>query len=125
MAHEEDYESEDMDVQPNSPKLQHFKKQGPLFIWIALANAFWLYFGLEFLYQHYTDDEYFRKPRPPPLDHPNDTTTPDSKLIAFKKTPEYRYALDSGQIKPIQVSLVDGKKVIDKWAGVNQPMEFI
>ena len=114
-----------MDAQPDSPLLQHFKRQGPISVWFILVQMSWIYYAINFLYQHYTDAEYFKKPRPPPLDHPNDTTTPDTSSVKAKKTKEYRYLLDSGHLSPIRVDIVDGKKVFDKWAGVNQPMEFI
>jgi len=112
-----------MDVAADNPALQHFKKQGPFFIWIVVANAFWLYMALEFLYQHAFDDEVFKKPLPPPLDTPNPATTPDTKQWNFSKTDTYRYLVDAGHIRPIQFEIKDGKKVYSKWAGVNKPME--
>lgn len=125
VAHEEDYESEDMDVQPDNPGLQHFKKQGPLAVWLVVGNLFIIYMWWEYIYQHYPDDENFRKPLPPPLDHPNPSTTPDTRQWNFSKTETYRYLVDSGHVKPISFRIENGKKIYNRFAGVNKPMEFI
>ena len=111
-----------MDVQPESAGLQHFKKQGPLAIWLVLGNLFILYMGVEYLFQHYTDDENFRKPLPPPMDYPNPATTPDTKLWNFSKTETYRQLVDSGHVTPIAFKIENGKKVYNRFAGVNKPM---
>jgi hypothetical protein len=114
-----------MDAQPDSPALQHFKKQGPLFIWLVVGNLFIMYMSWEYLYQHYSDVETFRKPLPPPLDYPNPATTPDTKQWNFSKTPTYRYLVDAGHVKPISFKIENGKKVYNRFAGVNKPMELI
>jgi len=124
VAHEEDYESEDMDVQPDSPSSQHFKKQGPIIIWLGVGVLFYIYMFVEYLYQHYPDDEAFRKPLPPPLDFPNPSTTPDTKMWKFSQTDTYRYLVDSDHVRPISWKIVDGDKIYDRFAGVNKPMKF-
>lgn len=113
-----------MDVQPESANLQHFKKQGALTVWAGVGVLFIAYMWWEFIYQHFTDDETFRKPLPPPLDFPNPSTTPDTKYWQFSKTPEYRFLYDAGVIPRVPLKIENGKKVYDRFAGVNQPMEL-
>jgi hypothetical protein len=110
-----------MDVQPESANLQHFKKQGPLTIWFVTAVSFFVYMWWEFMYQHYNDDEGFRKPVPPALD----VATSDTKMWKFSQTADYRYAVDSGHISPIQFKIENGNKIHNRFAGVNEPMENI
>ena len=34
-----------------------------------------IYFSIEFLYQHYPDEDYWKIPHPPPLNYPNTEDT--------------------------------------------------
>ena len=105
--------------------MQHYKKMGPSWIWACVSMTFFFSFWVDFLYNHSPDTEWFRKPRPPPLDYPNALATPDSTQLKEKETLKFKYAIDSGLYKNPRYKVVDGKKVFDRFAGVNQPMERI
>jgi hypothetical protein len=78
-AHEWDYESEDVDFQPESFKYQHFRKQGPLFMWVfACSLPFTFYFN-ELYGQMWADGNLWRYQRPAPLDFPTPEDTPDTQ----------------------------------------------
>ena len=125
IAHEEDYESEDLDSQPRTEKMQHYKKVGPAFIWIFVGGLLFIMFGIETLYNHYTDVEHFRKPLPPPKDHPSPLSTPDTKFMKAKETKMFKMKVDAGLQNQPQFEIIDGKKRFGRFAGVNQPMDFI
>jgi hypothetical protein len=55
IAHEKDYESEDLDYQPESFSTQHFRKKGPIWMWLFVGALPFLFFGGEFFYQGYCD----------------------------------------------------------------------
>ena len=125
VAHEEDYESEDMDVQPKSVKLQHYKKLGTIWIWAVVGFTFFLSVFVEYLYNHYPDVEFFRKPLPPPMDYPDPFTTPDTMQLTQSSQLNWKYKRDAGVYKDIQFEVIDGKKRYKRFAGVNQPMDFV
>ncbi len=100
VAHEWDYESEDMDVQPETFKTQHFKKKGPYFIWVFLGTAsIWFTLG-ELVWQNWADEDNNRYQRPPPLNYPDEDETPDTDMYESFQTKEYRYLYEAGQLKP-------------------------
>ena len=80
------------------------------------------YIGNEFFYQHYPDEDHWRIPRPPPLDYPDadDTDDTDSYRDEFSKSG--RYFKDTGIVFDIWYDIVDGKKVMRRFSGANQPM---
>jgi len=125
VAHEYDYESEDLDFQPETFKMQHFRKKGPLTGWIICAMLPLIYFHIEFLYNHYPDEDHWRIPRPPPLEYPDPEDTDDVLTVNDYNTKIGKYLRDTGIIDDIWYDIVDGKKVYKRFAGVNQPMENI
>jgi len=124
-AHEADYESEDLDFQAEDFKTQHFKKKGPIWPYFIAGNLFLVYFWMEFMYQHYPDEDYFRIPRPPPLDYPDADDTDDSESYKDEFSKDGRYLRETGIVTDIWYDIVDGKKVIRRFAGANQPMPNI
>ena len=125
VAHEADYESEDADFYPKSEKMQHYKKLGPIWIWAAVSMTFFFFFWVDFVYNHFPDELWHRKPRPPPLDFPDPISTPDTYQLQTAQTNEFKYAVDAGIFEKPPFKIVDGKKVYDRFAGVNQPMDVI
>lgn len=124
-AHEYDYESEDLDFQPESFGYQHFRKQGPIWMNILIGLMPLLYFGNELFYQFWPDVDNWRYQRPPPLNYPNDAETNDSELYKLFQTEVFKDGVDAGIVQPQWFHIVDGKKVYTKWAGVNEPREAI
>ena len=122
VKHEEDYDSEDMDIAPKTERTQHYKKLGTIWVWAFVSGTFFYSFFIEYLYNHYPYVEFFRKPLPPPWDHPDPFTTPDSNFAKLKTLNAYKYAVDSDLVADPDVKLVDGKKVYGRFVGVNQPM---
>jgi hypothetical protein len=97
-AHEFDYESEDLEFQPESFKFQHFRKQGPLWMWIIMCSSpLWFLFN-EFYGQTWPNAYIWRYQRPPPFDYPDDMETPDSVNYPVLKSKEYRQLYDSGLV---------------------------
>ncbi|EWS73300.1 hypothetical protein TTHERM_000470561 (macronuclear) [Tetrahymena thermophila SB210] len=125
MAHEYDYESEDLDFQCESFKSQHFRKKGPISQYLILGLLPILYFGTEFFYNHYPDEDYWRVAHPPPLDYPDTDDTDDTETFKDYKSFTGRRMVDTGIVDPLWYDIREGKKVYYDWAGVNQPMEDI
>ena len=125
VKHEEDYESEDMDVYPMTEKVQHYKKLGTSWIWFAVALSFPFMLWVEYMYNHYPDVELWRKPLPPPLDKPDPFSTPDSAVDRAQNQNGWKMRRDAGVYTEPKMHIVNGKKVYDRFAGVNQPMEII
>eukprot|EP01017_Pseudomicrothorax_dubius_P024192 TRINITY_DN2574_c0_g1_i1.p1 TRINITY_DN2574_c0_g1~~TRINITY_DN2574_c0_g1_i1.p1 ORF type:complete len:258 (+),score=64.90 TRINITY_DN2574_c0_g1_i1:122-895(+) len=125
MAHEYDYESEDLDFQAESFHMQHFRKKGPLWGWMIIANFFVIYFWLEFIYQHYPDEVHYRVARPPPLDYPDTEDTDDTETYQDYLSKEGREFVQTGLVGDLWYDIVNGKKVYRRFAGANQPMEDI
>jgi len=57
--------------------------------------------------------------RTPPLNYPDTEDTDDTDTFDNYKSPEARYLMDIGIIGPLWFDIVNGKKVYNKWAGVN------
>ncbi|KRX05138.1 hypothetical protein PPERSA_06772 [Pseudocohnilembus persalinus] len=125
VAHEYDYESEDLDFQCESFEMQHFRKKGPISQWIILGFLPLIYFYLDFMYQHAPDEDYWRCPMPPPLNYPDPEDTDDTLTMQDYESRYGHYLVDSGIVDPIWYDIVDGKKVYKRFAGVNQPMADI
>lgn len=121
--HEEDYESEDYDFQPEEFKMQHFKRQGWLFPWVIVGGLFFIYFWLEYLYQHFPDDDFWRKAHPPT---PEDATpTIYTNYHIFYDMPEFIKDYDS-ELEKIYHVYNDGNRLIyGRFAGVNRPLKYI
>ena len=77
-AHEYDYESEDLDYQPESFQSQHFRKQGPLWMWVIVGTLPLTFIGNELFYQYWPDVDNWRYQRPAPLNYPDEDDTPDN-----------------------------------------------
>lgn len=79
IAHEWDYESEDLDFQPETFKSQHFRKKGGLWIWGVVALL--PYWGViqEVIYNQMVDGDQNKYQRPPPLNYPDEEDTPDTE----------------------------------------------
>ena len=79
-----------------------------------------MYFIAELVYADFPDPEHFRKPLPPPLDYPDKVFTPDSKWYkAYKENLNYKLAMDNGDVGKPVFEIIDGKKVYNKFAGIN------
>ena len=126
VAHEMDYMSEDYLTIPENYAGNHFRRRGDgliIFIW-AFVMTF-LYIWSEMFYTKFPDEEFYKKPLPPPLDYPNEDATPDTDRLEFQKTLEWKYLYENGSLDPLPFKIIDGKKVFSKYSGLNQPMEFI
>ena len=121
IAHEYDYESEDTDFQAESFETQHFRKKGPAWIWILAGTAPLWFFGNELFFQYWPDEDNWRYQRPPPLNYPDETETPDNEYLDMFKSGPHRDYYDAGIVNAPFFEVIDGKKVYSKWAGVNQP----
>lgn len=84
-----------------------------------------IYFGTEFFYNHYPDEDFWRVAHPPPLDYPDTDDTDDTDTYKDYKSFTGRRMVDTGIIDPLWYDIKDGKKIYYDWAGVNQPMEDI
>jgi hypothetical protein len=94
-------------------------------MWVIMCSSpFWFFFN-EYVGQCWPSASIWRYQRPPPLDYPDDLDTPDTEMIKNSKTATYRFLLDSGVIVPVGFSIVNGKKVYDPEAGVNEPRDPI
>lgn len=77
ITHEWDYESEDLDFQPETFHSQHFRKKGWTFHWFGVALIpYWLVIQ-EVIYHQMVDGDQNKYQRPPPLNYPDDEDTPD------------------------------------------------
>jgi len=99
VAHEKDYESEDLDFQAESFETQHFRKKGPIWMWYIVGFFPLLFFGCEFFYQGWSDEDNYRYQRPPPLMYPDEDDTNDPEDFLVFKTPEYNEWWDAGVLK--------------------------
>lgn len=79
IAHEWDYESEDLDFQPETFKSQHFRKKGGVWVWAVVALL--PYWGViqEVIYNQMVDGDQNKYQRPPPLNYPDEEDTPDTE----------------------------------------------
>lgn len=99
IAHEWDYESEDLDFQPETFHSQHFRKKGHLWMWVAIAMIPYAIVISEVVYQQMVDGDGLKYQRPPPLNYPDEEDTPDTETYENWKTPEFTYLHDSGILK--------------------------
>jgi hypothetical protein len=99
IAHEWDYESEDLDFQPETFHSQHFRKKGHIWYWVVLGlTPFWLVIT-EVVYHQMVDGDGLKYQRPPPLNYPDEEDTPDFETYENWKTPEFTYLHDSGILR--------------------------
>ncbi len=99
IAHEWDYESQDLDYQPESFHSQHFRKKGYLWYWVILGlTPYWLVIT-EVVYNQMVDGDGLKYQRPPPLNYPDDEDTPDFETYDNWQTPEFTYLHDAGLLK--------------------------
>jgi len=125
IAHEYDYESEDLDLQPETFESQHFRKKGPLFIWLITGTIPLWWFALELFYQEWPDEDNWRQQRAPPLEWPDDEDTADYDTYVNWHHQVYYDLHDAGIVKDPYFEIKDGKKIYTKWSGVTAPMEVI
>ena len=125
VAHEDDFESEDMDFYPETEKMQHYKKLGWIWIWAVVGMTFFITMWWEMIFNHFPDAEYFKKPLPPPLDHPDPFSTPDTAVFKSKQENGWKMRRDAGLHADPMMDIIDGKKVYSRFAPVNKPMELI
>ena len=78
ISHEWDYESEDLDFQPETFKSQHFRKKGSIWIWAIVAMIPYWYVIQEVIYHQMVDGDQNKYQRPPPLNYPDEEDTPDT-----------------------------------------------
>ena len=77
IAHEWDYESEDLDFQPETFHSQHFRKKGLIWMWVAVALIPYTLVISEVVYNQMVDGDGLKYQRPPPLNYPDEEDTPD------------------------------------------------
>lgn len=126
MAHEMDHMSEDYFYTPEHVAANHFRRRGSgilVFIWAGVMVAGYVW--TELFNSKFPDENYFKKPRPPPLDFPDEDLSPDTKFLEREKDPDFQLLWENGSLDKMPYKIVDGKKIYSKFAGVNQPMEFI
>jgi hypothetical protein len=99
IAHEWDYESEDLDFQPETFHSQHFRKKGLIWMWVVIALCPYWYVIDECIYEQQVDGDGFKYQRPPPLNYPDEEDTPDTETYENWKTPEFTYLWDSGILR--------------------------
>jgi hypothetical protein len=100
VAHEYDYESEDLDFQPEDFHSQHFRKKGHMWMWFVVALMPFIFFSAEFFLQKYPDEDYWRYQRPPPLNWPDTEDTPDEDTFRKFKSQEFKRLYEAGQLVP-------------------------
>ena len=125
IAHEYDYESEDVDFQPESFKTQHFRKKGKLVIWVLVGMIPYIFVSSEFFLQKFPDEYHWRLQRPPPLEYPDPEDTPDRRDEQLFKSKEYKYLQEAGLVGDPFFTIQGQKKIYTKESGVNQPMDEI
>jgi hypothetical protein len=94
-------------------------------MWILAGTCPLWYFAAELFFQYWPDADNWRYQRPPPLNFPDDSETPDSDYLKMFKSKPHMDLYDAGVTNPPFFSVVDGKKVYTKWAGVNDPRDPI
>jgi len=88
-----------LDFQPESFETQHFRKKGPIYMWMFVGAMPLLFFANEFFYQGWSDEDAWRYQRPPPLMYPDEDDTPDPEDFLIFQTPEYNDWWDAGVLK--------------------------
>ena len=99
IAHEYDYESEDLDFQAETFESQHFRKKGPFYIWLIMGTTPLWFFANELFYQEWPDEDNWRMQRPPPVNWPDEEDTPDFETYYNFKSPQYQQLWDAGALK--------------------------
>jgi hypothetical protein len=99
IAHEYDYESEDLDFQPESFKSQHFRKRGMDWMWLVVALFPYIFVISETIYNQIVDGDQWKYQRPPPLNYPDEEDTPDTETYELFNSPEFKYLHDAGLMK--------------------------
>lgn len=125
-AHEMDYMSEDYFYTPEHIAANHFRRRGSgflFFLWAGIGTC--VYVWMEMFNSKFPDENFFKKPLPPPLDFPNEELTPDTKMLERENTLEFKMAWENGSVDKMPYKIINGKKVYSRFAGLNQPMEFI
>lgn len=82
--HERDYMSEDYQTVPDTIAGNHFRRRGDgmlIFLWAFGMTVFYVW--SEMFYGKFPDEEYFKKPRPPPLDFPSEEVSPDTEKLEY------------------------------------------
>jgi hypothetical protein len=87
IAHEWDYESEDLDFQPETFHSQHFRKKGLLYYWVLAAMVPYVLVFFEVVYHQMVDGDGLKYQRPPALNYPDEEDTPDFETYENWKTP--------------------------------------
>ena len=99
IAHEWDYESEDLDFQPETFHSQHFRKKGMIWPWFGVALIpYWLVIQ-EVIYHQMVDGDQNKYQRPPPLNYPDEEDTPDTETYELWKSEEFTYLHDAGILR--------------------------
>ena len=124
VAHEGVYDSEDLDYQAESFSSQHFRKASGSWFWILMLSAPLWFTYMEIFHQFMPDDDNYKFQRPPPLNYPDDTETPDTEVLELFESKAHKLLYDAGVTNPPFFEVKDGKKVYSKWSGVNQPLEI-
>jgi hypothetical protein len=96
IAHEKDYESEDLDYQPESFETQHFRKKGPIWMWVLVGFMPILFFGNEMILQGWSDEDAWRKTKTAPLHYPDQEDSPDLEDFMVFRTAEYNNWYNAG-----------------------------
>ena len=99
MMHEWDYESEDLDFQPESFHSQHFRKKGMMWMWVGIALVPYWFVIQEVIYNQMVDGDQNKYQRPPPLNYPDEEDTPDTEAIEIWNSPEFTYLHDGGMLR--------------------------
>ena len=99
IAHEWDYESEDLDFQPETFHSQHFRKKGGIWIWALVALIPYWYVIQEVIYHQMVDGDQNKYQRPPPLNYPDEDDTPDTETHDIWQTGEFTYFWDAGLMR--------------------------
>lgn len=91
--------SEDYFYTPEHIAANHFRRRGSgalMYLWVIGGFAFYMW--SELFNTKFPDENYFKKPRPPPLDFPNEEISPDTKKLEDEKTRDFQLAWENGSI---------------------------
>lgn len=85
MAHEQDHMSEDYFYTPEHIAANHFRRRGSGILYLMWAGlGVFVYVWMELFNSKFPDENYFKKPLPPPLNFPNEELTPDTKKLEYE-----------------------------------------
>ena len=108
IEHLADYESEDLDFQPDTFSSQHFRSKGSILGYILMGFLPIFFFTNEFFFNHYPDEDYWRISRPPPLDYPDNDDTDDTETVQDYNSLEGRRMVDTGLSYELWYDIKDG-----------------